>query len=263
MTSARRLPLRIPPAYPSAVHEAGPILYWRFEEEAGGRVPNEAAADASGVLTGEVRLWGNQENKVALFPKTESASFVRSADLLAEFDHRNYSIELWLHAESLQWATAAALVSPEPLVVAAETEIPQHLVVVECSDRTHYVHVPGAFRFLHRWPVGITSGINAFTETTLLPNQWHHVVAVKSIDRISIYLDGRHSRTVAIEDDASGPTGAYRFVVGSLDETRNLRQFEGMLDEVAVYPRALTEEEIVRHFQLVQSVDRALRLARR
>jgi hypothetical protein len=92
-----------------------------------------------------------------------------------------------------------------------------------------------------RGPVGIdaagrlTLG-SATGKTEIAPKTWHHVVL--SGDRV--YLDG------ALEIESKAETAGPLFLGGRADGTAN---FEGRIDEAAVYDRVLTPEEIAAHFK--------------
>jgi len=75
--------------------------------------------------------------------------------------------------------------------------------------------------------------------------QWHHVALVREGRKVAVYLDG--SADIVGELDQTLPPGeASVFVGGRCDNFANL---EGRLDEVALYGRALTPNEILAHFK--------------
>jgi hypothetical protein len=74
-------------------------------------------------------------------------------------------------------------------------------------------------------------------KTEVAPRTWRHVVVTP--DRV--FLDGR----VEIEGKAAGEAGAL-FLGGRADGAAN---FEGRIDEAAVYDRSLTAEEVEAHFK--------------
>ena len=80
--------------------------------------------------------------------------------------------------------------------------------------------------------------------------RWQHIVAVKHGPQMSIYIDGKQDGEAS---DASSLAPGQRLVVGrqalSVD---NAIQFIGQLDEVAVYSRALTAEEIQEHCNKIE-----------
>ena len=90
-----------------------------------------------------------------------------------------------------------------------------------------------------------------------MPCLWHHVVGQKSGKMLELYVDGEQVGTSPASPDAVSPedpaTTACRLIVGRLKqrslppEISEIRPFEGRLDELAVYDRPLTPEEISRH----------------
>ncbi len=72
--------------------------------------------------------------------------------------------------------------------------------------------------------------------------RWYHL-AVTSIGHTSVklYVDGVNVAKGALDFDT--PTGG-RFYIGSLQASFVVRQFIGLIDEVAVYNRALADDEI-------------------
>jgi putative membrane-bound dehydrogenase-like protein len=82
-------------------------------------------------------------------------------------------------------------------------------------------------------------------QTELKVKHWHHVVFVREGTRITVYLDGNP------EPDISGSTkvnfirGSQRMFYGGRSDKAAL--FEGKLDEISLYDRALPTEEVLKH----------------
>jgi hypothetical protein len=73
---------------------------------------------------------------------------------------------------------------------------------------------------------------------------WHHVVLVRAGEAARIYLDG----TLEIEGTARrGPAGGEPTSIGGARGSD--ASLEGKLDEVAIYDRALTADEIAAHYR--------------
>ncbi|MEQ1860953.1 MAG: LamG-like jellyroll fold domain-containing protein [Chthoniobacteraceae bacterium] len=81
--------------------------------------------------------------------------------------------------------------------------------------------------------------------TELAFRDWHHVVLVRDGRKVRAYLDGK----LEFEGDAepTSAAGASAFLGGRCDGFAN---FEGKLDEVAIYDRAISDAEVARHFQV-------------
>lgn len=76
---------------------------------------------------------------------------------------------------------------------------------------------------------------------------WHHVVFVRSGSRVTVYLDGRAEPE--IQGDLAGPLRSGPTTLWLGGGAGREYSWEGRLDEVAVYGRALTAEEVVTHFR--------------
>lgn len=84
---------------------------------------------------------------------------------------------------------------------------------------------------------GITRGY------TLSPNTWYHCCVVKSGKSLKLYLNGKC--VISTTSRGSGPKdwkGANFYVGGSMT---NLASFTGWVDEVQIWSKALTEEEVL------------------
>jgi hypothetical protein len=89
------------------------------------------------------------------------------------------------------------------------------------------------------------------SRTRLKPNQWYHVVGTWDPAGMKVYINGALDNTVAVAAVAKNTTGDVQ--IGSqLDQMlspayKNLG-FSGVIDEVAIYNRALTVQEIHRAY---------------
>jgi hypothetical protein len=61
-----------------------------------------------------------------------------------------------------------------------------------------------------------------------------------------VYLNGSTLPEISSELAVGCPAGVGQIFVGGRND--NFANFEGKIDEVAVYPRALTPEEVAKHF---------------
>jgi hypothetical protein len=79
--------------------------------------------------------------------------------------------------------------------------------------------------------------------------RWYHVAVIARGQRLEVYLDGERELEGKLPEIGSP---APPLVVGAAADNR--ANWEGRLDEVAIYPRALSAEEIRQHYGLTQSV---------
>ncbi len=88
--------------------------------------------------------------------------------------------------------------------------------------------------------------------TPIATKKWQRVTLVRDGPRLTVYLDGEPQAEISgqVGDPASG--GQRLFIGGRGDGTA---RFEGRIDEVAVYTRALTPQELTRHLQAAPKID--------
>ena len=82
------------------------------------------------------------------------------------------------------------------------------------------------------------------------PKSWHHVVMVREGERIRVYLNGNPKPDIDGKLSRSYPKSHPQFFLGGRND--NFANLKGSLDEVALYDRALTVEELGAHFRTVK-----------
>ena len=82
--------------------------------------------------------------------------------------------------------------------------------------------------------------------TDITDGSWHHIVAVKDTTHIRVYVDGAEKDAEA-KSYVAGFDGVAPVNLGYLNLSDHYR-YEGKLDEVAIYDKALTLTEIQDHF---------------
>lgn len=236
-------PLAVPQRYIDAVLAAGPVLYWRFEtQDAEGLVPNELGQQLA------ARVEGSQLDPRAIrihsgalqLAASETPRFIAAAQAIPKLNEQSFSLEFWANPDMLHWATLAAIV-PEDDAPAL-----QHLNVLELAHQTTLVHQAGAFRFMHRHPPKKAGGVNVFTKDGCIPGHWHHVVAVKTPESLRFYTNGQLQRQ--LDGPMGSDPGSYRVFLGQLRTSTAERQFVGAIDEVALYLKALDDNEVRGHY---------------
>jgi putative membrane-bound dehydrogenase-like protein len=224
---ARRSPAASHGAYAKAVLHSKPAAYWRLEEMAG-----RTARDTSGN-----EHHARYEDRIAFYLDGPPGNFSEGAAnravhfaggrLRADVPElgADYTVELWLwnglpHAVR---GTTACLFSR------AEQEKGDFLLIGGTNTAPGRLVVHNGSTFI--------SG-----QTTLPLKQWVHVAFVRTNHHVTVYLNGRRE----LEGELGPPlAGAGQLFFGGDPENR--ANLEGKLDEIAIYSRALAEEEIARH----------------
>jgi len=107
---------------------------------------------------------------------------------------------------------------------------------------------PNRIRFNHRTPPSgvVLDGTNLVSKDPYQVRVWQHVVARKSGNELSLWIDG--NLAAQQEDDAPLPANM-QILIGQLYPTKNYRPYVGQIDEVAFNDRALSKQEIRRHIR--------------
>lgn len=241
-------PLAVPRAYVEAVLAARPVGYWRFERLEDGRVPNEVGPAHPLEAHEDVALAGGPDGRFAWF-RPEARDRALSSDEIPGLGQGDFSMELWVNADSIREMSLAQLVGPERL---ADPDW-LHLALLELRAlEGRFSHAPGAIRYLHRWPPGPRGGVNVFSAAPYRPGVWHHLAGVSQGETMSLYVDGRLIGAVPVP--ATRAPIPMRLVLGILvtHNRSDRRRLIGGLDEVALYDRALGPEEIAARVRLAR-----------
>ena len=216
---------------------AGMISYWKFEEGAGITAADSADSN-TGTLAGPA--WSSGKVGGAL-------SFDGIDDYVVCGSRSNLNIlnEITLEA----WINSAAMG-------------PYHQTIVEKGNFTY----SGLSYTLAITPEGkVLSGVRhchtfvgdggdwsidgVVTDLVLQPNTWYHVVShIRSSDSVSIYVNGALSKTGPIDQTVLSRPAEPLTIGALLYYGGYIQLFRGSLDEVAVYNRGLSAEEIRQHY---------------
>ncbi len=91
--------------------------------------------------------------------------------------------------------------------------------------------------------------------TVIESKTWNHVALVRDGSRVAVYLNGNTAPEIAGE--AAPDKSRDVFLGGRSDKEAT---FEGRIDEVAIYDRALSPQEIRRHYELAGAAAGAVAL---
>ncbi len=93
-------------------------------------------------------------------------------------------------------------------------------------------------------------------ETDMTPSVWHHLVYVRNGDYVEVYLDGQAEPEISTRVSREDAPPKHLYIGGDAANTAN---FEGKIDELSVYRRALSADQVKRHFRAAgyQSVEAA------
>jgi hypothetical protein len=115
---------------------------------------------------------------------------------------------------------------------------------------SYEIGLSGSKLFASLWVVkprnsSLPSGYNAITcDTPLLVKTWYHVSLIYNGTTLALYLNGTQacSAPITVPYGKIQPSGTNPMYIGWFD------YFKGKIDEVAVYPKALSEQQIFQRF---------------
>jgi hypothetical protein len=93
-----------------------------------------------------------------------------------------------------------------------------------------------------------SGGGNVQGDTTVTDDEWHHVAVTVPTDAlyvdVTIYLDGEDDTQPENDTDPSRPTAQYDLKMGLRYNEASSRQYTGLIDDVRLYDKVLTQAEI-------------------
>ncbi|SDN45394.1 PKD domain-containing protein [Geodermatophilus sp. DSM 45219] len=218
-------------AYERLVAAHGAVDHWTLGESTGPTAFDHSGAADMGIGTGVTRgatgaVTGDRDTAFR-FNGTSSGSL--SATAPAAPAPQNFSVEAWFQTTTTRggkivgWGNARTGLSPN-------------------YDRHVYMDAQGRLHF------GVYSGGMRILSTTAALNdgRWHHVVGSLSPAGMQFHVDGQLVGTNPAVVSAESKDGYWR-IGGDTSWATGLDWFGGQIDEVAVYPRALSTAQITEH----------------
>ena len=215
--------------------QAKPIAYWRLDEVAGPRAIDSGGQDRDALYEPGVVFFleGPRSDLFCVGGEKNRAAHFAGGRLRARLAQLGscYSVSLWL------WngmPTDARSVAGWMLSRGRDYGLGPHGDHLGVGGTSH----PGKLVFQHG------NGQLLSGRTTIDRWQWAHVAFVRDGAKIRVHLNG----SAEPEIEASSPAGlpasfGQLFFGGRCDDESN---WEGRLDEIAVFDRALSSEEIAR-----------------
>ena len=241
-------PLELAPEYRGAVLEAGPWGYWRFESIDAGATPNEVVGRPPLRVTGPLGLAG-MGNRSVIFEESRAEKYLLMDGNWTPPGEPGYAVELWFCTARFGLAELAALFVPR----GEKDYNPIFQLELTSQGPDWHLFRRVSIRFLHRWPPSLWGGDNLFFDHYALYS-WHHVVSQVREDRMELFVDGKAFPPLSIRPERG--IAPCQLIVGQLKplprrpDRGESRPFVGQIDELALYDRPLSAEEVQRHYAL-------------
>jgi hypothetical protein len=254
------LPVPPPPApntYGATVLSAGPVAYWRFNEDADPSTGVLPTYDATG--NGFDGVYGQYSQngfdgingpQPPSFPSFETNNYALSTE--------NDLTNSWVTIPTLNLNTNTVTVTMWIYPTANEQEYAGLLVNRPYGAGFGFggtLNASGMPALGYEWNNNAESTWNFNTGLYPLPNQWSFVALVIQPTNTTIYLEYVDPNTGALDVYSTNNPGTNvaasfntQSTIGTDLEFANARAFTGSIDEVAVYNRVLTGNQLLSQF---------------
>ena len=205
---------------------AGLIGWWKMNDGSGGTATDSSASGANGAITGAA--WGTGKRSGGLvFDGNDKVACGTGASLNGTTP---FSVSAWVKIPTAHAAQAIVIQQRGPADGSTNGYNGQYQLRVNADGKPSF------------WVYGNSATQFDFAASTAIhDNQWHHLLAVRDGTEGRIYVDGTL---------AGSATGTVRSLVSNIpvymgcDGRDNNRFLSGSLDEVRIYDRALSGDEI-------------------
>ena len=230
--------------YAEAVLAAKPSAYWRLNEMSGPTAHDATGANRNAAYENGVAFFlpgAGSGTGISPQPQLTPSKFSDPGQInrAAHFAGgrlranvplgENYSVELWL------WNGLPAGVRAVTGVVFARGEGQGDSLGITGQSGA----LPGRLYFQNG------AGPTLVGKSELALKDWHHVVLVRAGRKVTVHLDGEANPEISGE---TGPAAQAAPLYFGGDADSPFR-FEGRLDEIAVFDRALSSAEVAAHWQ--------------
>ena len=202
------------------------ILHLSFDEPHGNRVMDHSQYQNHGTLVGNPQFVNGKFGKALKFNGVSDWVEVPHDNSLTV--DKNVTVMAWIHASrhrgpgGVQWQG-----------ILAKSNGPRSYSFYTQEDR----NLPGGTLHLS------AGGGSASVDGTLTLNTWQHVVAQVDNGWHRYWIDGKNAGNLQMKARLPGAADTKSVLIGRTHERR--REFLGLIDEVKIYNRVLSEAEII------------------
>jgi hypothetical protein len=251
--------VRASTVYARTVLARDPIAYWRLGEQRGAAAADTTGHAHAGAYRGDIvfgqpgAIIGDSDGAAGMNGNGTYVEITDSVDFSQPTSGRGLTVEAWMRPSALTFAgdTAQKYVHWLGKGQAGVFEWGFRFYSADSPTRPNRISA-------YIWNAAGGEGAGAYFQDVLRPGVWIHVVATYDPgDRsdpaagVSIYRDGagnpRRTRGARYTSyDIAATHGSAPVRLG----TRNLTSFfSGSLDEIAIYPRVLSADEIAGNYR--------------
>src|SRR3989339_1824619 len=199
-----------------------PIGEWRFEEGTGTTAADTSGGNNNGILVNSPTWLNGKVGKALQFDGLNTYVTISDSNVLDLTT--GISIEAWVKTDVITTDGGPT-----------RRVLDKGVYVLAASDQAYFKVVIG----------GANKGVGkAWTSADV--NSWHHLIGTYDGATVKLYQDG----TLAGQTSATGniDVNGNPLIIGR-QGTSPAGRFDGVIDEVKIYNRALTDAEVLEHYQ--------------
>jgi PKD repeat protein len=231
-----------PSPYSDSVLSDNPAWQWRLGEASGTTAfdhsnANDVTLDAANTRNAAGALL-NEADPAVTFPGSSNNSTVQGVSSYWQGGPQTFSLEAWFNTTS---TTGGKIIGFGNSNAGRSS--------TEGNDRQIYMNNAGQLYFGVRPDMAARLTVNS--SASFRDGQWHHVVGTLSGDGLKLYVDGNLVASNAAVTKAQVYRGYWRIggdQLGGWPSAPTREAFTGSIDEVAVYPSALSLGRIRTHY---------------
>ena len=230
-------------SYADVINADSPMHYWRLGEATGTTSYDQIASDDMTVNAAATRATAgalvNESDTATSWPVTLSNNTLQGSAPDWQLGPQTFSLESWVNTTSTQGGKVVGFGGSRTGRSGSNA-----------TDRHIYMSNNGAFNFGVRPDMGTRVTISSAPGFN--DGQWHQVVGTLSSAGMNLYVDGNLVATNPAVTKAQVYQGYWRIAgdrTQSWPSAPTREALNGSLDEVAVYPTALSLSQIQAHFE--------------
>lgn len=232
----------------------GLVSWWSFDRNTIGDdgTVEDGFGDNNGVIEGDVEIVGGRVGECLKFDSADDFVTIEHSDSL-DIGKGEFSIEAWIKAP-----TQPAGWWLHTIYGKGGTNWKAGYLIAVRGDKD--AAGMGGFGTLVSREGG---GTETYTDKNVDDDEWHHVVGVfsRSSGEIKAYIDGKLEQAVATDKTIDVSTQAEARIGRSSQQSNDADWFFGCIDEVRLYNRPLSDEEIKQNYEKGAAVSPAEKLS--
>jgi hyaluronoglucosaminidase len=228
--------------YADLILSHGPIAYWRFGEPENSVLVEDAVGAKDGASIQVVRgvpgaIAGDPDTAFSFDGAGAKVDIPDASELFTFAGTAHHSFELWFKSKPYV-PTTREPTPPIQFLLEKRTGAD----VTTRDGNTLLLYADSLSPAIERW----TSG-SAHVSSSQPPavDVWHHIAFTFDGQKPRVYVDGAMGSDPGTSTGDFGPNGS-ALTIGAANSGGS--PFDGDIDEVAVYDRALSADEIFEHF---------------